>query len=238
VIEPNYGVADHYLGSKGEVYFAWQSAGGDFAGRINSHKFSHLIRPRHTVLDFGCGGGFLLRNLECARRMGVEINPVAREFANRNGIECYGTINEVPDGSADVVVSDHALEHVPFPISALKELKPKLRDGGFLAVCVPHNNYWEDRRYDPNDQNHHLHSWTCQTFGNTLVEAGYEIVSINNRTHAWPGEWTVACYGRLPLWLFDWICISYGLMTGKGQQVVAVARPLPSSGVVEGADHS
>jgi SAM-dependent methyltransferase len=222
--EPSYGVADHYLGTKGEAYFAWQSGGGDFAGRINSHKFSHLVRPEHTVLDFGCGGGFLLRNLTCARRIGVEINPVAREFANGGPIECYAAVDEVPDGIADVIVSDHALEHVPFPIGALRELKPKLGARGVLAACVPHNNYWEDRRYDPKDPNHHLHSWTCQTFGNTLTEAGYEIVSIANRTHAWPGRWTVACYGRLPLWLFDFICQSYGLATGKGQQVVAVAR--------------
>jgi len=130
----------------------------------------------------------------------------------------------MPDGVADLIVSDHALEHVPFPIGALSELRPKLRSGGLIAICVPHANYWEERRYDPNDQNHHLQSWTCQTFGNSLMEAGYEIVSIANRTHAWPGRWTVACYGRLPLWLFDLICRSYGLLTGKGQQVMAVAR--------------
>lgn len=223
--EPSYGVADHYLGAKGETYFAWQGGGGDFAGRINSHKFSHLIRPTDVVLDFGCGGGFLLRSLECRRRIGVEINPAARSFAVQHGVECHATTEDVPDQVADVIVSDHALEHVPFPIGALRELVKKIRPGGLLAICVPHNNYWEDRHFNPDDQNYHLHAWTCQTLGNTLREAGYDIVSIANRTHAWPGRWTVACYGRLPLWLFDAICKSYGLATGKGQQVVAVARP-------------
>jgi SAM-dependent methyltransferase len=222
---PEYGAVDHYLGGKGETYFAWQSGSGDFGGRINSHKFSHLVRPEMTVLDFGCGGGFLLRNLVCARRLGVEINPVAREFAARQGIECFSTVDAIPDHVADIVLSDHALEHVPFPIRALQELRSKLRAGGLLSVCVPHDNYWHDRRYDPDNQNHHLHTWTCQTFGNTLVEAGYQIVAIANRTHAWPGRWTVACYGRLPLNMFDMVCTVYGLLTGKGQQVIAVARP-------------
>jgi SAM-dependent methyltransferase len=222
--QPAYGVSDHYLGEKGETYFAWQSGGGDFGGRINSHKFSHLVEPGHTVLDFGCGGGYLLRNLHCARRIGVEINPAAREAAIKGGIECFATVGEVPDGVADVIVSDHALEHVPFPIGALSELRTKLRPGGLLTLCVPHGNYWEERHYEPEEPNHHLQSWTSRTLGHTLSEAGYEVVNIGNRTHAWPGRWTVACYGRLPLWLFDAICTSYGLLTGKGQQVVAVAR--------------
>ena len=176
------------------------------------------------MLDFGCGGGFLLKNLVCHRRIGVEVNPAARRATEGLGIECYATVAAVPDGVADVIVSDHALEHVPFPIGALQELRPKLKAGGRLSICVPHDNYWEDRRYDPNNQNHHLHSWTCQTLGNTLTEAGYQIESISNRTHAWPRGWTVACYGRLPLWMFNAVCTIYGLSRGKGQQVIAVAR--------------
>jgi SAM-dependent methyltransferase len=223
--DPGYGVSDHYLGEKGAAYFGWQQGSGDFGGRINTHKFAHLIQPSDAVIDFGCGAGFLLKNLTCRRRLGVEINPVARAAAIDNGIECAETIGELPDGVADVIVSDHALEHVPFPIGALRELRSKLRPNGRLAICVPHGNYMEERRYDASDLNHHLHSWTVQTLGNTLTEAGFEIVSIANRTHAWPGRWTVACYGRLPLWLFDRICTTYGVLTAKGQQVIAVARP-------------
>ena len=194
---PEYGVAYRYLGEKGEQYFAWQSGSGDFGGRINTHKFRHLISPADTVLDFGCGGGFLLKNLVCHRRIGVEVNPAARRATEGLGIECYATVAAVPDGVADVIVSDHALEHVPFPIGALQELRPKLKAGGRLSICVPHDNYWEDRRYDPNNQNHHLHSWTCQTLGNTLTEAGTRSSrSATERTHGpaagrWPA--TVDC---------------------------------------------
>ncbi len=146
---PDYGTADHYLGEKGEEYFAWQGGPGDFGGRINTHKFRHLIRPSDTVIDFGCGGGFLLKNLTCSRRIGIEINPAARRVASGLGIECYAAVTDVPDGVADVIVSDHALEHVPFPIAALKQLRTKLKPGGVLSICVPHDNYWEDRHYDP-----------------------------------------------------------------------------------------
>jgi 2-polyprenyl-3-methyl-5-hydroxy-6-metoxy-1,4-benzoquinol methylase len=196
-----------------------------FAGMINAHKFRHHIRPGHTVLDFGCGGGFLLKNLDCARRVGVEINPAAREHALRLGVECYAEVGEVPDGVADVIISDHALEHVPYPIGALSELRPKLRPGGILALCVPIDNWRHQKRYDPDDKNHHLHTWSPQLMGNTLAEAHYEALSIRARIFAWPGRWTVATYGRLPFWMFRSICYSYGALTGKGTEVLAVARP-------------
>src|SRR5260370_4906836 len=122
VRQPTYGSSSHYLGEKGKEYFAWQSGGGVFGARINAHKFRHHIRPEDTVLDFGCGGGFLLKHLNCARRIGVEINPVAREHAVSLGVAGYAEVSEVPDQVADVIVSDHALEHVPFPIGALPRL--------------------------------------------------------------------------------------------------------------------
>ena len=200
---PSYGTSDHYLGEKGKEYWSWQRGSGMFGARINSHKFRHLIRPSDTVIDFGCGGGFLLKTLECMERIGVEINPSAREHATSLGIKCYSEVSQVPDAAADVIVSDHALEHVPYPIGALKELRPKLKPDGRLALCVPINNWRLDKKYDPHDPNHHLHTWTPQLLGNSLSDAGYEVLEIYARIFAWPGKWTVATYGRLPYWMFS-----------------------------------
>jgi SAM-dependent methyltransferase len=222
---PSYGVADHYLDEKGRKYYASQSGGGDFAARIVAENYEHLIRPEHTVLDFGCGGGFLLKRLQCSRRIGVEVNPVAREQVRSLGIECHPMVGDAPNGVADVVISNHALEHVPFPIGALSELRAKLKPCGILALCVPIDNWMHHRRYNPDDRDHHLHTLTVQLLGNTLFEAGYEVLSIELWAHAWPGRWTVACYGRLPRFLFHAVCFSYAILTGKGRQVFAVARP-------------
>jgi SAM-dependent methyltransferase len=222
---PSYGASDHYLGDKGKEYWAWQRGSGMFGARINAHKFRHLVRPVDTVIDFGCGGGFLLKTLECKQRIGIEINPYAREHAIALGILCYSDISQVPDATADLVVSDHALEHVPFPIGALRELRDKLKPEGRLALCVPINNWRHDRTYDPNDPNHHLHTWTPQLLGNSLHDAGYEVVEIYQRTFAWPGRLTVAAYGRLPYWMFRRICFCYGSLTGKGWEILALARP-------------
>jgi hypothetical protein len=40
-----------------------------------------LRRGGLTILDFGCGGGYLRRNLKCRLRLGVEVNPDAARVA-------------------------------------------------------------------------------------------------------------------------------------------------------------
>ena len=124
----------------------------------------------------------------------------------------------------DIAISNHALEHIPFPIGALKELRAKMKPGGTLALCLPIDNWRHQKTYDRNNRDHHLHTWTAQLLGNTLAEAGWQPVAIDTWSHAWPGRWTVACYGRLPRWLFDCVCYTYSLMSGRGRQLFAVAR--------------
>jgi SAM-dependent methyltransferase len=223
--KPAYGASDHYLGEKGEEYFRWQSAGGAFAARVLAHRFHPYVKPADTVLDFGCGGGFLLCALDCARRLGVEINPVARKHALGLGVQCFADVRDVPDGAADVVVTNHALEHVENPIGAMRALRAKLKPGGTLVVCVPIDNWKHEKHYDPTDQNHHLYTWTPQLLGNCLVEAGYEVVGVKYRVHSWIPGWTVALYNRLPFWGFSLVCYFHGILTGKGKEVLAVARP-------------
>src|SRR5882762_3212679 len=113
------GGSDHYRGDAGSRYFDWQNKNGGVAGRIEARKFKAYVKPTDAVLDFGCGGGHVLRNLNCARRVGVEINPAARTVAVQGGTECHESIARVEDNSFDVVISNHALEHVHFPISIL-----------------------------------------------------------------------------------------------------------------------
>src|SRR3972149_5450563 len=216
---PAYGSSDHYFGEKGQRDWKWPRGSGLFGARITSPKFRHRIRPSDTVLDFGCGGGFLLSVLDCRHKSGVEINPFARDHAISQGIECYAQVSEVPDAIADVIVSDHALEHVPYPIGALAELRVKLKPGGLLAICVPIDNWRHHKKYDCRDPNHHLHTWTPQLLGNTLSDAGYEVLEIYARTFCWPKSWTVAAYGRLPYWMFCQVCFWYGFATGRGREI-------------------
>src|SRR3954468_17667542 len=137
MLESTHGESDHYKGAAGSRYFEWQNRNAGVTGKIEARKFLAYVKPTDAVLDFGCGGGHVLRNLNCARRIGVEINPAARKVAAEAGIECHDSIASIGDNSLDVVISNHALEHVVAPIFTLKALLSKLKPSGFLVLCVP-----------------------------------------------------------------------------------------------------
>jgi SAM-dependent methyltransferase len=137
LVEPKYAHSKHYLGAEGEEYFRWQGGTGEVGGLINARKFKEYINDDDCVLDFGCGGGFLLKNLSCGRRMGVEINPAARQVAKQNGIECYSDLSQVQGQLVDVVISNHALEHVPAPVEVLAELNRLMKPSGLLVLFLP-----------------------------------------------------------------------------------------------------
>lgn len=223
---PDYGVCDHYLGEKGEAYLAWQDAGGVLDGEIESRKFQRLIRPGDTVVDFGCGAGNLLRALRCTRRIGVEANPAALARCREAGIEAHADLAEVPDGIADVVVSNHALEHVPAPIEALRQLRTKLKPRGRLCLVLPIDDWRATRRYDPGDKNRHLYTWTPQLLGNALSEAGFRVRSSDVwiRTHAWP-KGHQFLYRHLPEPLFDLACRLYSMLLRRRELAAVLEAP-------------
>jgi len=74
-------ISTHY----DDKYFDWQASMGEFGGWANQSKFAEYISSNSRVLDFGCGGGFLLRSMKCSKKVGVEINPSAVETARKNG---------------------------------------------------------------------------------------------------------------------------------------------------------
>src|SRR5277367_3989263 len=95
-----------------ETYFNFQNVMGEFSGRAETGKFKRYISPGDTVIDFGCGGGFILKNINCGKKIGVEISDVAREYAEKvNSIYSVKFVEDLDDNIADVIISTHALEH-------------------------------------------------------------------------------------------------------------------------------
>jgi len=67
-------------------YFKYQKIIGEFGGKANIFKFEKYIKNTDNVVDFGCGGGYLLKNLQCKQKIGVEINDAACKTAQENRI--------------------------------------------------------------------------------------------------------------------------------------------------------
>lgn len=201
-------------------YFDWQRHVGAFGGKANLFKFIAHIKPTDKVLDFGSGGGFLLAQINCQEKKGIEINPVARQNAIEQGIDTIASIEEVADEWADVIISNHALEHVFQPLDELKKLHKKLKKGGKIIFVVPH----EVRApYRPNDINQHIYTWSPMCLGNLFHLAGYEIIEAHSLKHRWmPYYMQVRKYTNESV--FNILCRLYARWKGDLYQTRVVAR--------------
>jgi SAM-dependent methyltransferase len=140
-----YGASKHYLGDEGKAYFSSQNNLAEKEAVVTVWKFQPWVKPSDRVLDFGCAGGWILRGLQCAERIGVELNPAAHPVCRQNGVKVYSWVHEVEESGFDVIISHHCLEHVPYPIEALKKLHSLLKEGGKLVLVVP----LDDWRVEP-----------------------------------------------------------------------------------------
>ena len=95
-----------------------------------------------SVLDIGCGDGFLLKKLlerdKNIKALGLDISPVAIEKAKENGIECVlSDITErlsFSDNSFESVFLLDVLEHMFQPELVLKEAVRVASDYVYISV--------------------------------------------------------------------------------------------------------
>lgn len=136
------GYADEWLSGLPEA------AIGSFAGTGNPFSLGAL-RPGERIVDIGSGAG--LDSLIAAkmvgpdgRVIGVDMTPAmlakARRAAAEAGLanvefrEGYGEALPVPDGWADVVISNGVLNLMPDKAAALAEMARVLKPGGRLQI--------------------------------------------------------------------------------------------------------
>lgn len=209
-----------------EDYFAWQREIGQFGAWADLPRFQPYVRNDSRLVDFGCGGGFLLNALNAREKVGIEVNPVAREAAHRLGLDVRPSPADVQDAWADVIISNHALEHCAHPLAELEALRTKIRPGGVFVCVVPSET--ARRTYDPSDHNRHLYTWSPLNLGHLFDEAGYTVEEAEEVVHRWPPfARQIARVGGRPL--FDLASRAYGHLRRSLSQVRVVARVPPDT---------
>jgi SAM-dependent methyltransferase len=106
-----------------------------------------------SVIDLGCGRGFLLRALE--RRLpglqcfGVELSDSAIDEARANGITVFhqslSTGLPLGDETVDLAVMGEVIEHLFDPDACIEEVRRVMRPGGTLIVTTPNLVSWLNR---------------------------------------------------------------------------------------------
>ena len=205
-----------------EYFDGYQKKIGELGGVLNKFKFQKHISKSDSVLDFGCGGGFLLNNLECDTKVGVEINDIARNFCNQNfNFKCYKYLNEIQDDSIDIIISNHCLEHTPNPDKLIEELYNKIKKGGKIVICVPLD--YPKMKFIEEDPNFHLYSFSPINLGNLLVNNNFTVRSSKVLYHKWlPKPYLL--FRVLGAKIFHLMSFIYGRVNTRSVQVIGIGE--------------
>jgi SAM-dependent methyltransferase len=103
--------------------------------------------PAGSVLDVGCGTGFLLERLaeRGYRGVGVDLSPESVAHARRRLEDVgaadmsavVGSAYEPPEGPFDLICLTDVLEHLEEPRACLAALAARLAPGGLVVVSTP-----------------------------------------------------------------------------------------------------
>lgn len=97
------------------------------------------ILKNKKILDFGCGwGGFLKKIIKAKSLTGIELRKecifyIKKKIKKINISDNLNNLNE----KYNVITMFHVLEHIPYQIETLKELKKKLTKNGKIIIEVP-----------------------------------------------------------------------------------------------------
>jgi len=147
--------------------------------------------PKHAngkLLDIGCGTGSFLASMKRSGwgAYGVELSPVACEYAERNeGLNVFnGTVEDAsfPNDFFDAVTMLQVLEHTQDPAGTLREVYRILKADGLLTIGVPNAASWESKlfgsRWGPWEIPRHLYHFSPTTITALLEKNGFSVIDI------------------------------------------------------------
>jgi SAM-dependent methyltransferase len=154
---------------------------------------------------------------------------VACAEAARNGVTTVRSADEVEDGWANLIISNHTLEHCQNPLAELKGLLRKLAPDGIAVFVFPCEV--AENAYRAGDRNHHLYPWSPMSAANLFSEARFHVVESKIYLHFRPPRFTPRLLRSLGgRSLFEIGCRAYGVLTylnltpAVSSQVRVVAR--------------
>lgn len=150
-----------------------------------ANQFREIICNK-SWLDIGTGAGGILDLLSPVASKTVAIEPQQgiRSELLKLGYNVFSDIEEMQQGSFDVITLFHVFEHFTQPLEMLKSIKQRLKPGGKVVIEIPHANdflisflgiesfkaftFWSE----------HLILHTRQSLETFLAHAGFGKISI------------------------------------------------------------
>ena len=194
---------DDYFVKRNEYVQRWDEFCAIFGAILDKVR---RYKDKGILLDVGTSVGALLH---VARERGyvtcgVEVSEWASAYARdeRKLDVVTGTLEDAafPDLHFDVVVINHVLEHVPDPLSLLREARRILKDDGVVVVGVP--NFGSimaavlRERWPSLCPGEHLWHFAPSTLRRALGRAGFRVVHFEARDNHAASGWRPTVWAR------------------------------------------
>ena len=121
---------------------------------------------------------------------GIEPSKWASKYANETmGVETFtGTIQDLPEETAgfDIVTSWDVLEHFTDPLSELRKMNEKLKQGGILAFSTLNIKNWFPRVMKENWpwlMDMHLYFFEEEVINDMLGKSGFKLLLVDKYCH-------------------------------------------------------
>lgn len=134
------------------------------------------LTKHHSIIDFGCGNGILVRFLTDRGYSHVTgFDPYVKEFSQR------------PASSFDCVIANDVIEHCPVPRAMIKECTNILKSGGLLYIGTADAEGVNMAQLEPHIMRLHLPFHrvilTQESLRRLATESGLQIVRMYRRSY-------------------------------------------------------
>jgi len=134
------------------------------------------------ILDYGCGTGELLNNLNIIypskEIYGADISELAIDYCSSRGLDTVINLNidEPKENYYDLVMCLDVIEHISDDVEFLCKMHKLLRSGGKLLITVPaYDILWSGEDY----VSKHFRRYTRKILKNKINNAGFRINKIS-----------------------------------------------------------
>jgi SAM-dependent methyltransferase len=142
------------------------------------------VKTSSRILDVGCGSGWRLVDLSHAgyrNLLGVDLF-LESDRVFESGLTIRKAELGQVDGTFDLIMMHHSLEHMPDPRGAIAAASRLLAAGGVILVRVPVIGKWAWRHYGMDwvqlDPPRHLYTFSDKGIAILAAAAGLEVVNV------------------------------------------------------------